>query len=46
MKRISKSRMTFKGYGNTQSLKKGSTLDRRVELLITKNDMVAVEPKK
>ncbi len=46
MKRISKTRMTFKGYGNTQSLKKGSTLDRRVELLITKNDMVAVEPKK
>uniref|UniRef100_UPI0040488641 OmpA family protein n=1 Tax=Flavobacterium sp. TaxID=239 RepID=UPI0040488641 len=34
MKRISKTRMTFKGYGNTQSLKKGSTLDRRVELLI------------
>lgn len=46
MKRISKTRMTFKGYGNTQSLKKGSTLDRRVELLITKNDMVAVEAKK
>ena len=46
MKRISKTRMTFKGYGNTQSLKKGSTLDRRVELLITKNDIVAVEPKK
>ena len=38
MKRISKTRMTFKGYGNTQSLKKGSALDRRVELLITKND--------
>lgn len=36
MKRISKTRMTFKGYGNTQSLKKGSTLDRRVELLVTK----------
>ena len=46
MKRISKTRMTFKGYGNTQSLKKGSTLDRRVELLITKNDVVPVEPKK
>jgi outer membrane protein OmpA-like peptidoglycan-associated protein len=46
MKRISKTRMTFKGYGNTQSLKKGSTLDRRVELLITKNDLVAVEAKK
>lgn len=46
MKRISKTRMTFKGYGNTQSLKKGSTLDRRVELLITKNDVVPVEAKK
>lgn len=46
MKRISKTRMTFKGYGNTQSLKKGSTLDRRVELLITKNDEVPVEAKK
>jgi outer membrane protein OmpA-like peptidoglycan-associated protein len=46
MKRISKTRMTFKGYGNTQSLKRGSTLDRRVELLITKNDVVPVEPKK
>ncbi len=46
MKRISKTRMSFKGYGNTQSLKKGSTLDRRVELLITKNDVVPVEPKK
>ncbi|MQP23938.1 OmpA family protein [Flavobacterium sp. LMO8] len=46
MKRISRTRMTFKGYGNTQSLKKGSTLDRRVELLITKNDVVAIEPKK
>jgi outer membrane protein OmpA-like peptidoglycan-associated protein len=46
MKRISKTRMTFKGYGNTQSLKKGSSLDRRVELLITKNDVVPVEAKK
>ena len=46
MKRISRTRMTFKGYGNTQSLKKGSTLDRRVELLITKNEVVPVEPKK
>lgn len=46
MKQISKTRMTFKGYGNTQSLKQGSTLDRRVELLITKNDGVPVEPKK
>ena len=35
-KRISKSRMTFKGYGNTQSLGKGSQFDRRVELVITK----------
>lgn len=46
MKRISRTRMTFKGYGNTQSLKKGSTLDRRVELLITKNEQVPVAPKK
>lgn len=38
MKQISKTRMTFKGYGNTQSLKQGSALDRRVELLITKNE--------
>ncbi len=44
MKRISKTRMTFKGYGNTQSLKQGSTLDRRVELLITENK--TPEPKK
>lgn len=44
MKRISKTRMTYKGYGNTQSLKKGSTLDRRVELLITENK--TPEPKK
>jgi len=28
--------MTFKGYGNTQPLGKGSDLDRRVELVITK----------
>ena len=46
MKRISKVRMSYKGYGNTESLKQGSTLDRRVELLITKNDVVKVEPKK
>ena len=46
MKRISRVRMSYKGYGNTQSLKQGSTLDRRVELLITKNDVVPVEPKK
>ena len=38
MKRISKVRMSYKGYGNTQSLKQGSALDRRVELLITKNE--------
>jgi outer membrane protein OmpA-like peptidoglycan-associated protein len=35
-KRISKSRMTLKGYGNLKSLKQGNNLDRRVELLITK----------
>lgn len=35
-KQISKIRMVYKGYGNTQPLKKGSNLDRRVELLITK----------
>ena len=35
-KRISKSRMTFKGYGNTQPLGKGSQFDRRVEIVITK----------
>lgn len=46
MKRISRVRMTYKGFGNTQPLKQGSTLDRRVELLITKNDVVPVEPKK
>ncbi|WP_026725398.1 OmpA family protein [Flavobacterium sasangense] len=46
MKRISKTRMTYKGYGNTQSLKKGSTLDRRVELLITKNEVTPTEQTK
>ena len=35
-KKISKDRMTFKGYGNTQPLGKGTELDRRVELVITK----------
>ena len=35
-KRISKDRMTFKGYGNTVPLGKGNEYDRRVELLITK----------
>ncbi len=33
---IGKARMTFKGYGNTQPLGKGSQYDRRVELVITK----------
>jgi outer membrane protein OmpA-like peptidoglycan-associated protein len=33
---ISKSRMTFKGFGNTQPLGKDVQLDRRVELVITK----------
>lgn len=33
---IGKTRMTFKGYGNTQPLGKGSQYDRRVELVITK----------
>jgi len=36
IKRIAKSRMQHKGYGNTQSLGKGSQFDRRVELVITK----------
>ena len=36
IKKISKSRMTFKGYGNTVPLGKGSEYDRRVELVITK----------
>jgi outer membrane protein OmpA-like peptidoglycan-associated protein len=35
-KKISKTRMTFKGYGNTVPLKKGAEYDRRVELVITK----------
>ena len=35
-RRIQKSRMTFKGYGNTVPLGKGSEYDRRVELVITK----------
>jgi len=34
--KISKNRMTFKGYGNTVPLKKGAEYDRRVELVITK----------
>ena len=35
-KKISKNRMSFKGYGNTVPLGKGSEYDRRVELVITK----------
>ena len=35
-KKIPKARMTFKGYGNTVPLGKGSEYDRRVELVITK----------
>jgi outer membrane protein OmpA-like peptidoglycan-associated protein len=40
-KGISNSRMTYRGYGNTQSLKQGGALDRRVELLILKNEAPA-----
>lgn len=35
-KKILKKRMTFKGYGNTVPLGKGSEYDRRVELVVTK----------
>ena len=35
-KKINPSRMTHKGYGNTQPLGKGTEYDRRVELVITK----------
>jgi outer membrane protein OmpA-like peptidoglycan-associated protein len=35
-KKIAKERMTFKGYGNTVPLGKGSEYDRRVELVISK----------
>ena len=35
-RKISSSRMTFKGLGNSQPLGKGSQYDRRVELLIVK----------
>lgn len=35
-KKIAKTRMTFKGYGNTVPLGKGQQYDRRVELVITK----------
>lgn len=36
LKKIPKTRMTYKGYGNTVPLGKGSEYDRRVELVITK----------
>lgn len=36
-KKIGPERMTYKGYGNTVPLGKGSEYDRRVELVITKN---------
>ncbi|MFD2892191.1 OmpA family protein [Flavobacterium chuncheonense] len=35
-KKINKTRMTYKGFGNSQPLGKGSQFDRRVELVITK----------
>ncbi len=35
-KKVSKERMTFKGYGNTVPLGKGAEYDRRVELVISK----------
>jgi len=35
-KKIASIRMTYKGYGNTQPLGKGTEYDRRVELVITK----------
>lgn len=36
LKKVSTKRMTYKGYGNTEPLGKGSDFDRRVELVITK----------
>jgi outer membrane protein OmpA-like peptidoglycan-associated protein len=42
-KGISDARMTYRGYGNTQSLKQGGALDRRVELLILKNEASAAK---
>jgi outer membrane protein OmpA-like peptidoglycan-associated protein len=36
LKKVPKTRMTFKGYGNTKPLGKSPELDRRVELVITK----------
>ena len=35
-KKVPKTRMTFKGYGNTVPLGKGNEYDRRVELVVTK----------
>ena len=35
-RRVSKTRMTFKGYGNTVPLGKDAQYDRRVELVVTK----------
>jgi outer membrane protein OmpA-like peptidoglycan-associated protein len=35
-RKIQKTRMTFKGYGNTVPLGKGGEYDRRVELVVTK----------
>lgn len=36
IKKISKNRMKYKGYGTSNPLKKGNEYDRRVELVITK----------
>ena len=36
IKKVPKTRMSYKGYGNTVPLGKGSEYDRRVELVITK----------
>ena len=36
VKKVPKTRMSYKGYGNTVPLGKGSEYDRRVELVITK----------
>ena len=36
LKKVPKTRLTFKGYGNTKPLGKSPELDRRVELVITK----------
>lgn len=36
LRNVAKERMTFKGYGNSVPLGKGSEYDRRVELVITK----------